>query len=88
MDYFQTLLDQALINYAAYTIFTQETQEGVEAAFEEFKDKYIQAQNRMSAFAQKVEYGQEGKQNAAKAVGQIVKDMIGKPDGKENYEKL
>ena len=48
MDYFQTLLDQALINYAAYIIFTQETQEGVVTAFEEFKDKYLKAQNRMS----------------------------------------
>ena len=68
MDYFQTLLDEALINYAAYMMFTQGTQEGVEAAFEEFKDKYLQAQNRMSQFAQKVEFAQEGRSNAAKAV--------------------
>ena len=88
MDYFQTLLDQALINYAAYVIFTHETQEGVEAAFEKFKGKYLQAQNRMSQFAQKVEYANEGRQNAANSVSQLVGEMKDKPDGKDNYEKL
>lgn len=88
MDYFQTLLDQALINYAAYLIFTEETQQGVEAAFEQFKDKYLKAQARMSQYAQRVEFGQEGKQNANKAVGQIIMSMAGKPDSKENYEML
>jgi hypothetical protein len=54
-------LDQALINYVAYLIFTQGTQEGVQSMFETTRESYLQAENRMGDFAQRVEFSQEGR---------------------------
>ena len=88
MDYFQTLLDQALVNYVAFLMFTQKTQEGVESIFEPLRQNYLQAENRMTEFAQRVEYGVEGRNNAAKTVGSIATRFVGAPDSKENYQTL
>lgn len=88
MDYFQTLLDQALVNYVAFLIFTEGTQKGVESLFEPLRQSYLQAETRMSDFAKRVEFGQEGRTNAAKTVGTIATRFVGAPDSKENYQML
>ena len=42
----------------------------------------------MTEFAQRVEYGVEGRNNAAKTVGSIATRFVGAPDSKENYQTL
>lgn len=42
----------------------------------------------MSEFASRVEFGQEGRTNAAKTVGSIATQFVGAPDSKENYQML
>ena len=66
-------------------MFIQGTQEGVESVFEGLRQNYLQAENRMTEFAQRVEFGQEGRNNAAKTVGNIASRFVGASDSKENY---
>ena len=69
----RSLLDQAVINYAAYLSMTQGTLSGPESIFNrDIQELYAQAIEKINSYIVKTRWENEGKNNAQAVATQIV----------------